>query len=216
MNILTKEQLIFLNHFKLSELAKYFYLTGGTALSAFYLKHRYSYDLDFFTEEKESLDINNIIVFLKSIPNLNSISYEKIYDRRIFFININGKNLKIEFTFYPFKNIAKRITADGLNIDSFEDIFVNKIAAISDRKETKDLIDLYFILEKKGVSYILWGVEKAKEKFGIDGLQYIIQRRLINPPENLEDIPYLIKPIRNYRKLFEKAVIELTKRYFKE
>lgn len=30
-----------------------FYLTGGTALSAFYLKHRKSNDLDFFTDVEE-------------------------------------------------------------------------------------------------------------------------------------------------------------------
>jgi Nucleotidyl transferase AbiEii toxin, Type IV TA system len=34
---------------------QHFYLTGGTALSAFYLKHRYSDDLDFFTHQA-SLD----------------------------------------------------------------------------------------------------------------------------------------------------------------
>ena len=29
-----------------------FYLTGGTALAEFYLKHRYSEDLDFFCEQE--------------------------------------------------------------------------------------------------------------------------------------------------------------------
>ncbi len=32
-----------------------FYLTGGTALSAFYLKHRYPEDLDFFTESPQGV-----------------------------------------------------------------------------------------------------------------------------------------------------------------
>ncbi|MBU0694334.1 MAG: nucleotidyl transferase AbiEii/AbiGii toxin family protein [Candidatus Omnitrophica bacterium] len=31
--------------------SEYFYLTGGTALAYFYLKHRKSNDLDFFTAE---------------------------------------------------------------------------------------------------------------------------------------------------------------------
>jgi len=30
-----------------------FYLTGGTALSEFYLAHRRSYDIDLFTTEKD-------------------------------------------------------------------------------------------------------------------------------------------------------------------
>jgi Nucleotidyl transferase AbiEii toxin, Type IV TA system len=32
-----------------------FYLSGGTALSGFYLQHRYSDDLDFFTRDREGL-----------------------------------------------------------------------------------------------------------------------------------------------------------------
>jgi hypothetical protein len=35
-----------------------FYLTGGTALAAYYLKHRYSEDLDFFS--KTNIDILSI------------------------------------------------------------------------------------------------------------------------------------------------------------
>lgn len=48
--ILTENQIAFLEQIKKSEfLAKNFYLTGGTALAAFYLHHRYSEDLDFFS-----------------------------------------------------------------------------------------------------------------------------------------------------------------------
>ena len=40
----------FWKHFAAWSHASVFYLTGGTALSAFYLHHRLSEDLDFFTE----------------------------------------------------------------------------------------------------------------------------------------------------------------------
>ncbi|MEW5692252.1 MAG: nucleotidyl transferase AbiEii/AbiGii toxin family protein [Candidatus Hydrogenedentota bacterium] len=39
-----------------------FYLTGGTALSEFYLKHRISEDLDFFCENEEVNAIYNTIL----------------------------------------------------------------------------------------------------------------------------------------------------------
>ena len=45
-----KETLVFLS--ELPEINA-FYLTGGTALSAFYLNHRKSNDLDFFTSTEE-------------------------------------------------------------------------------------------------------------------------------------------------------------------
>ena len=50
--ILTPNQKSFLHEFTKSELRNVFRLTGGTALSAFYLEHRLSEDLDFFSEEK--------------------------------------------------------------------------------------------------------------------------------------------------------------------
>ena len=53
IQILTKEQQIILDVVKKSEfLQSNFYFTGGTALSAFYLKHRSSDDLDFFSQER--------------------------------------------------------------------------------------------------------------------------------------------------------------------
>jgi predicted nucleotidyltransferase component of viral defense system len=44
-----------------------FYLTGGTALSRFYLNHRYSDDLDFFVHQKSDFldDVKKIIARLK-------------------------------------------------------------------------------------------------------------------------------------------------------
>ena len=44
-------------------LKKTFYLTGGTCLSEFYLRHRYSEDLDFFSEKE--INITSITSLLK-------------------------------------------------------------------------------------------------------------------------------------------------------
>jgi predicted nucleotidyltransferase component of viral defense system len=51
MEILNKTQKAVLDIFSKSDLSKKFYFTGGTALAFFYLKHRRSDDLDFFTEK---------------------------------------------------------------------------------------------------------------------------------------------------------------------
>ena len=51
-SILTKGQELILGEFKKDDwLSSLFYFTGGTALSEFYLQHRLSDDLDFFTQE---------------------------------------------------------------------------------------------------------------------------------------------------------------------
>ncbi len=51
MDILSSRQILLLESFgKEKFLKQNFYLTGGTPLAAFYLRHRYSEDLDFFSE----------------------------------------------------------------------------------------------------------------------------------------------------------------------
>ena len=67
--IITEVQEKFLKLFSKSTLSKQFYFSGGTALSYYYLNHRYSEDLDFFSEEE--FDIVQISVFLKSIKKEN-------------------------------------------------------------------------------------------------------------------------------------------------
>lgn len=80
--ILTPNQKSFLHEFTKSELRNVFRLTGGTALSAFYLEHRLSEDLDFFSSENVPLAI--IENFLKSIDSVMKIFFSKHFDRNIF------------------------------------------------------------------------------------------------------------------------------------
>jgi len=60
MAILTPIQKQVLNQIKKSAfLRNNFYFTGGTVLSEFYLQHRYSDNLDFFSENK--FDFNLVL-----------------------------------------------------------------------------------------------------------------------------------------------------------
>ena len=52
---------------------------GGTALSAFYLHHRLSEDLDFFSEK--NVEIEEILGFVKLLPLAREAEYERKYDR---------------------------------------------------------------------------------------------------------------------------------------
>ncbi len=195
-------------------MAQHFYFTGGTALSEFYLQHRYSYDLDFFTEKRDALNMNALLTFLHSLPDIKDIRYEKIYDRRLFFLKYLKDDLKVEFSLYPFRRIGESKNINGLTVDSFDDLFVNKLAALSDRNEEKDLIDIYFALKTKEDGYLLWGLEMVKKKFGIDGAQYIIQRRFVDLPDTLENVPYLIKPIVDYKAFFKDKAVRLAKEFW--
>lgn len=163
--VLTPYQKRLLEEFaKEKDLARRFYLTGGTALAQFYLKHRISLDLDFFTDKDFSLVlVTNFIDKMKVKLNLPKVIFETLFGRKIFYLKKNGEELHVEFTKYPFKRLADFKKVDNLIIDSILDIATNKLFAIFDRNEPKDFVDLYFLLPKFKLKRLVKGVE---DKFG--------------------------------------------------
>lgn len=133
------------------EITKQFYLTGGTALSEFYLQHRLSYDIDLFTEKQE---VDQILTeaFLKKISQslgvveikrsqmMGLVSYILVFD--------NGKELKIDFNYYPFPGIEKGASFKNLRVDSVYDIAANKLHTIFMQPRSRDYLDLYLIMQK--------------------------------------------------------------------
>lgn len=181
-SILTKQQKILLKQFIAWPQASVFYLTGGTALSAFYLHHRLSEDLDFFTEE--DVEAESILIFLRSIPEVKELEMERKFDRKIFLISyLGGNQLRTEFTKYPFKTINPFKIVEGIQVDSKGDILINKLMALTDRKDIKDYVDIYFILKEYPELSIDEMIEKTEQKFGIKGLCYILQGRFLECPE---------------------------------
>jgi len=127
-----------------------FYFTGGTALSEFYLQHRYSEDLDFFSEKE--FEIKDVTILLQSkrkrLRN-PKIEFKQSFNRNIYQL-IYPKNqfLKVEFTYFPFKRIDSRKKKNNIKIDSLIDITVNKVFTIYQNPRGRDYYDLYFILKK--------------------------------------------------------------------
>ncbi len=177
-DILGEAQRRFLDAFRGSPLASRFYLTGGTALAAFYLRHRYSEDLDFFCPE--DFRVEEILGWLRSLPESPEIQYERKYDRRLFLLTpAEGDALKVEFTRYPFPSIEPVRTVEGLRVDSLPDILANKMVAITDRHDPKDFVDLYWAFVRHPELKPLDVVAAAEPKFGISGIRHIVQRRFL-------------------------------------
>jgi predicted nucleotidyltransferase component of viral defense system len=144
-SILTFSQISLLEEFVKSDLSDAFRLAGGTALSAFYLEHRLSEDLDFFSYEKIPFYLPEN--FLKSLSFVDAISHTRLFDRNIFNLRLkDGTALKTKFTYYPLKNIETDVIIDGLHVDGFLDLMVNKLCAMADRSDAKDYIDIYCAL----------------------------------------------------------------------
>lgn len=175
-SLLTKEQRIFLDFFKNEpSLNKFFFFSGGTCLSEFYLHHRFSEDLDFFSEKEFRLfDIN---VCLKSAQNklgFKKLDYQQSFNRNIFHLIFSStKSLKVEFTYFPFERIEKIKQDNGLIIDSLKDIAVNKIFTISQQPRGRDFYDIFFIIKKTKYKMAeLLKLARIKFDWHIDYLQF--------------------------------------------
>lgn len=205
--ILSPEQVNFLGSFVKSDLQKIFRLTGGTALSAFYLEHRLSEDLDFFSSEKVPFYIPE--EFLKSLSIADKVTHIKLFDRNIFNLKLaDGSTLKMEFTYYPLKNLEASVAVDGLQVDSFLDITVNKLCAIADRFDAKDYVDVYCALtgDNFDMGHL---ISLAEKKCEIKGIKHILKNRLLQIPEGIEHLPLKVKVSRkDIEDFFRKAVKE--------
>lgn len=153
----------FINH---SILKDDFFLTGGTALSVFYLHHRRSNDLDFFTLEQ--IDFSEIDFNLKTIWKN---SYTKIKESPNF-LSVLVQNVKIDFVIDPlsFKEAREQYAIDVnkfLLIDTLRNIFSNKFCAIVSRTEPKDFIDFYCINKKLKIDSISTIYDEAQKKDAI-------------------------------------------------
>ena len=212
--MLTNKQKLFLKLLSHNlEIANRFYFTGGTALTAYYIPYRLSEDLDFFSEEE--IDTRSIVVFLKSVQmklGYKSMEINTSFNRNLFFLNFIDSSLKIEFTYFPFKQIEKPQIYNGIRTNNVLDIAVDKLFTIYQKPRSRDFMDLYMI-EKKYDFSLEDLIKKARIKFDweIDliklGSQFLLATEL-------KDYPKLIKPLKekDWHNYFLKEAKKLEKK----
>ena len=143
-SILTARQIEFLRVFSSNvEIAKRFYLTGGTCLSEYYLHHRVSEDLDFFCDsEFDPLNLTMWIGGNKNTLAFDSFEFQQSFNRNMYFLSYAKDNkLKVEFTYYPFRQIENPKKHKGILIDSLLDIATNKLFTIYQQPRGRDYFD---------------------------------------------------------------------------
>lgn len=151
-----------------------FYFAGGTNLMLSYFHHRVSDDLDFFTDQVIDIyKLEDILSGLKEILEVTHIHKQRIYDRNIYiFEYVDGFQLKTEFTKYQSPQFPLS-TYNGLRTEHINDCFLNKIAAIYDRFDPKDYVDIYYMMYKWGCSWEL-KTEYFEKKFGMTISDYTL------------------------------------------
>lgn len=161
-NVLTSTQLKVLAEVANEPLLNGFYLSGGTALSAYYLLHRVSDDLDFFTPtEPDTTFLISFVGKLAHVLGATEVKQERLFDRNLFLLVIaDGTELKIEFTKYPFPSLDPPLVRDKVRVDSLRDVAANKLMAMLERFDPKDFVDLYFLLQDCTLADIRADTEK--------------------------------------------------------
>lgn len=165
MEVISNIQKAILRRFGGASDSENFYLTGGTALAEFYLKHRRSDDLDFSTSTEEL-----IIPFSRRLEEMLKIEGMAVKRQRGFrsFVELlvnRGEEttvihlaLDTPFRFEPAKEFPQYT---GLKVDSLVDIASNKLLVLFGRAALRDFIDVYMLIEKGKFT-----AEELEEKAG--------------------------------------------------
>lgn len=135
------------------------YLAGGTAVY-FYLNHRISIDLDFFTPTP----FNPELLVHKIRTCVDPVQVELIEEKTVI-VYISKEKVKFSLFLFPYKNLAENhpfTLHDGTPcpLASLQDIVAMKAVAITQRGSIKDFFDLYLLINKTGYHFedILNGV----------------------------------------------------------
>jgi len=210
-SLLTDKQQVFLDFFNShSELYEKFYFSGGTALSEYYLQHRFSEDLDFFSEnEFTPADLNLFLNTNKASFNAQQIQYQQSFNRNLFFLRYaDNTELKVEFTYYPFARLEKGQKINNLQIDSVLDIAINKVFTLTQQARGRDYFDIFIIHQKYGFEFTDL-LKKARQKFDYPINYLELGKNLLKVSTVLDD-PILIKEID--KSSIEKYFLSLAKK----
>lgn len=194
-----------------------FYLSGGTALSEYYLHHRLSEDLDFFSDKEIDLTwLNTLSGKIKFTIGASQKDIQQSFNRNLVFFTIGKTILKTEFTYFPFTQVEKPIISNSLRIDSLLDIAVNKFFTIYQQPVSRHFIDLFCILQTSDIPWEnLSKLARIKFDTAIDPLQ--LGSQLITA-KNIGQLPHMIKPVKEtaWRSFFLQKAKDLKKDIGKE
>lgn len=167
MDIISPVQAAILRQFGHVPESEHFYLTGGTALAYFYLRHRRSHDLDFFTATEELVE-----PFSRRLEEALRTAGMQVQRQRglhsfVELLAQRGAEATIihlaqdaAFRFEPTRTFPEY---PELHVDTLVDIASNKLLALFGRAALRDFIDVYTLLTKGHVRQEAL-MNQAKEK----------------------------------------------------
>lgn len=214
MGILTSKQKKFLELFFLYFPKQNFFLTGGTALAEYYLKHRLSEDLDIFTTTQ---NIDFATVSLQMNKLINQLNFKILHQVSTpaflqFILQGPGEyTLKIDLVKDVPIHFGKIRKIGQFYIDSLENIAVGKLLAIFGRAAPKDFLDVYFLFKERKLDFNkIFGLAKKKDL----GLNEFYLAEMFYQVTKITNFPKILKPFD--KKSLVKFFLELSDKLYKK
>lgn len=189
-----------------------FYLSGGTGLAAYYLHHRRSDDLDFFTRDPGALaSTDGRVGRAATAVGLSVERVNRHAEAVQYFLggdaDVDHPLVKCELMLDPPPHFAPPRNFSGIWVDDLLSIAVNKLTIIT-RTESKDYFDRYLIAQS-GTYRFEDLIALAKQKLiGLDDFTLAAHFKAV------EDLPNLAEFQRDYM-LVDVDLRELV-RFFQE
>lgn len=154
--VLLPHQVSILQQFFSSLLTRSFFLTGGTALSAFYFGHRESKDFDLFS--MEPFNAQQVRTLVEKIASeLGSIVEAKVvttdYQELYLHHSQDAWTQRIDIVAEQPKHFGMITKVDAVRVDSLENIGSNKILTLFGRFEPKDYVDFYTLVTQTKLTF---------------------------------------------------------------
>ncbi len=192
------------------------YLAGGTAVY-FYLKHRISVDLDFFTPSAFNSDF-----FVHKMKECFAVVHVELMEKNTLILYISEEKIKFSLFLFPYDNLVENNTITIQNgtlcpLASLEDIEAMKAVAITQRGSIKDFVDFYFIVKKTRHPFADILKEVIK-KYGLDqAYEYQLKTSFVYFADAEKEVDQIIMIGENNQeeKLTEKEW-EKIKKFFQE
>lgn len=131
------------------------YLSGGTAASRGYLNHRFSDDIDLFANDEKNFGLwAERVIQAISDAKIGEIRIG-LREERFFRLTLIREDIVLKLELI--NDVPSRVGAVQDHpilgrLDSAENILANKITALLDREEPKDLADIWGFCQLKGLS----------------------------------------------------------------
>ncbi|GAB4580285.1 MAG: hypothetical protein Fur0022_30240 [Anaerolineales bacterium] len=186
-----------------------FYLAGGTGL-ALHLGHRFSVNLDFFSEMAGSVGADQR-ASLREIFDDPTLTIT--YDQDATFV-ATWKEVGISFFRLPLYPLVQApLLVEGIRLATIPEIGAMKLAAMMDRGTRKDLVDMYFILQNVPLETVfeVAAVKYAKiRSFPVSAtraLAYFADAEIFPMPQMLVPTPWS-----KMKKFLEQQALEVGKK----